>query len=159
MWGQAFQLGSASTDAPRRILTPDPSARDTPSLGEFSTQAAQLLADRRCEDVRLLDVRGLSHVCDLILIGTGTSDRQMRSVAEELTKVGKDSGYLCFNSNRDEASTWIIVDFVDLVVNLFEPRLRDYYSLEELWNDAPVIPWENAPRAAPGSTQIEPGAP
>ena len=94
-----------------------------------------------------MNVRGLSHVCDLILIGTGTSDRQMKSVAEELAKLGKELGYSCFNSNRDEASTWIIVDFVDVVVHLFEPRLREYYALEELWHDAPIIAWENAPRS------------
>ena len=137
-------------------MTPDPSARETPSLETFSIQVAQLLADRRCEDVRLLNVRGLSHVCDQILITTGTSDRQMRSVADELAKLGKELGYSCFNSNRDKASTWIIIDFVDLVVHLFEPRLREYYALEELWHDAPSIPWENAPRSAPGSVEAEP---
>ena len=51
---------------------------------EFAVEAARLLGDRHCTDIRLLDLRGISQVCDFILIGSGTSDRQMRSVADEI---------------------------------------------------------------------------
>ena len=102
----------------------------------FAMEAARLLEDRHCTDVQLLDLRGISQVCDFILIGSGTSDRQMRSVADEIDDLGRDMGTSRFRTNNDPASTWIVVDFVDVVVHLFEPSRRAYYDLEDLWSDA-----------------------
>ena len=106
---------------------------------EFAVEAARLLGDRHCTDIRLLDLRGISQVCDFILIGSGTSDRQMRSVADEIGALAKERGASKFRTNNDPASTWIIVDFIDLVVHLFEPSRRAYYDLEDLWSDAAAV--------------------
>ncbi|MAB82178.1 MAG: ribosome silencing factor [Phycisphaerae bacterium] len=108
------------------------------SLG-FAVEAARLLEDLHCTDVRLLDLRGISQVCDFILVGSGTSDRQMRSVADEVGTLGKSHGAARFRTNNDPASTWIVVDFVDVVVHLFEPSRRAYYDLEDLWSDSEVV--------------------
>ena len=108
---------------------------------DFAINAAQLLHDRHCEDIRLMDVRGLSQVCDYVLIGTGTSDRQMKSVAAELEDLGEELGSKVFRSNRDGGGTWIVVDFVDVVTHLFEPNQRAYYDLETLWADASAVDW------------------
>jgi ribosome-associated protein len=110
----------------------------------FAIEAARLLEDRHCEDVRLMDVRGLSQVCDFVLVGSGTSDRQMKAVAGELEDLGEEHGSKVFRSSRDEGGTWIVVDFVDLVTHLFEPNQRAYYDLETLWGDAAVIDWKRA---------------
>ena len=108
---------------------------------EFAIEAARLIAGRHCEDVRLLDVRGISQVCRYILIGTGTSDRQMKSVAGELEDFGKENDNPVYRSNRDTGATWVVIDYVDLVVHLFEPTQREYYALEELWSDASRVDW------------------
>ncbi len=105
----------------------------------FGMSAAALLEDRHCEDVTLLEVRGLSQVCDFVLIGTGTSDRQMRSVAAELADLGAEAGYPAFRTNTDTGATWVVVDFINVVVHLFEPQRRAYYDLEDLWADARVV--------------------
>ncbi len=118
------------------------STSDQQRLHRFSIEAAQLLADRHCEDVRLLDVTGLSQVCDYVLIGTGTSDRQMKSLAEELADLGQERDNPMFRSSADNALTWIVIDFVDLVAHLFEPNQRAYYDLEGLWSDAPLVEWQ-----------------
>ena len=115
---------------------------DRRKLLDFAIEAARLLADRRCEDVLLLDVTGLSQVCDFVLIGSGTSDRQMKSVAKELEDFGKDHDNPVFRSNRDNALTWVVVDFVDLVAHIFEPDQRAYYDLESLWSDAESVDWQ-----------------
>ncbi len=107
----------------------------------FAVEAARLAEDRHCTDVRVLDVRGLSQVCDYVIVASGTSDRQARSVASELEDLGKDHGMERFRSSRDEASTWTVVDFVTVVAHLFEPSRRAYYDLESLWHDAPVVPF------------------
>jgi len=100
------------------------------------------MADRHCEDVRLLDVRGLSQVCDYVLVGSGTSDRQMKSLGEELDDFGREHGQPMFRADADAAVTWIVVDFIGLVAHLFEPGRRAYYDLEGLWSDARLVPWE-----------------
>jgi ribosome-associated protein len=102
----------------------------------FAVESARLLEDLHCTDVQLLDLRGISQVCDFILIGSGTSDRQMRSAADAINALAKESGAKRFRINNDQASTWIVVDFVDVVVHLFEPSRRSYYDLEDLWSDA-----------------------
>ena len=118
---------------------------ETGELREFAIEAARLIADRHCEDVRLLDVRGLSQVCDYVLIGTGTSDRQMKSLADELADFGGEHDQPIFRTDRDTNTTWVVVDFVGLVTHLFEPELRTHYDLEGLWSDAEPIRWQRKP--------------
>ena len=124
------ELGSSSVEQ---------TGKPSDSSLDFAVEAARLLEDRHCTDIRLLDLRGISQVCDFILIGSGTSDRQMRSVADEVSTLGKERGESRFRTNNDPASTWIIVDFIDLVVHLFEPSRRTYYDLEDLWSDAAPV--------------------
>jgi len=107
-----------------------------PVSAEFAVEAGRLLSERHCEDVVLLDVTGLSQVCDFVLIATGTSDRQMKSVASEIASVGKEIDFPAFRKNIDTGATWIVVDFISVVVHLFEPERRAYYDLEDLWADA-----------------------
>jgi ribosome-associated protein len=102
----------------------------------FAVKAAKLMIARHCDDVLLLDVTGLSQVCDYVLIGTGTSDRQMKSVSSELDDIGSEVGYPAFRTSIDTGVTWIVVDFITVVIHLFEPQRRAYYDLEDLWADA-----------------------
>ncbi len=121
------------------------SKRPKTDVREFAIEAARLVKDLKCEDVRLMDVRGLSHVCDYVLIATGTSEKQMKSVADDLTELGREMQHPVFRSNRDTGATWIVTDFVELVAHLFEPTHRAYYELEKLWSDAPDVAWERSP--------------
>ena len=105
----------------------------------FAVEAGRLLRDRHCEDVLLLDVSGLSQVCDYVLIATGTSDRQMKSVSDEVADLGEEMKFPAFRKNIDTGATWIVVDFITVVLHLFEPQRRAYYDLEDLWSDAKHI--------------------
>lgn len=120
----------------------------------FAVEAARLLHDRKCEDVILYDVRGRSQVCDYVLLASGTSDRQMRSIAQELDELGKTMSHPAFRTSVDDAGTWIVVDCVDVVIHLFEPEQRLYYDLESLWTGSPRVTWRRtepvAPRAGRG---------
>lgn len=108
----------------------------------FAISAAQLVRDDKCTDVVLLDVRNLSQVTDYIVIGTGTSDRQMQSVLDHVEDLGKTMGYPAWKTDTDQRSTWLLLDCVDVVVHLFEPNTRAHYDLEMLWGDAPRMEWE-----------------
>ena len=109
---------------------------------EFAVEAARSLRDDKCDDVTLLDVRGLSHISDYVLIASGTSERQMKTAAQSVEDLGKDRGTPHYKSTRDTGTTWIVVDFVETVVHLFEPDHRLYYDLESLWQEGRQIDWE-----------------
>lgn len=107
-----------------------------------------MLADDKCSDVVVLDVRGLSSITDFVVIGSGTSDRQMRSALQHTEDLGATIGHASFRSNADDRATWLLVDFVDVVVHVFEPNTRAHYDLEMLWGDAKRIRWERRAKAA-----------
>ena len=106
----------------------------------------------KCSDVRVLDVAGLSQVSDYLVVASGTSDRQMKSVAQSLEDLGKEHGEPIFRSNRDIATTWVVADFVDVVCHLFEPEQRLYYDIEALWRNGARVEWRREDDAKSGST-------
>ena len=126
---------------PMPTPTPTPTAASDETLA-FAIEAARLVRDDKCEDVTLLDVRELSQVTDYIIVASGSSDRQMHSVLRHVEELGKGRNMPSFRSNADDRSTWLLIDFVDVVVHLFEPNTRAHYDLEMLWGDAPRIQWE-----------------
>ena len=111
-------------------------------IRRFAEEAARLLKDDKCEDVVLLDVRGVSPMTDFILIGTGTSDRQMRSAMNHLEELAAEQGVPPYRRGTDEDAIWLVCDFIDLVVHLFEPNARAHYDIESLWHDARPVAWE-----------------
>lgn len=122
---------------------PPPLPESVPvSAEQFACRVARLMSDNRCEDVALLDLRGRSQVTDFTVIGTGTSDRQMRSVADDMKILARADGHSVYRSHGAGNDQWVVVDFVDVVSHLFERTQRLYYDIESLWGDAPRIDWE-----------------
>lgn len=109
---------------------------------KFVVEVARTLSDYQCTDVIVMDIRGLSTVTDFVVVGSGSSDRQMRSVLEHVEKLGAKLGFKAFRTNSDDRASWLLADFVDAIVHLFEPNTRAHYDLEMLWGDAPRIEWE-----------------
>jgi ribosome-associated protein len=103
---------------------------------KFALAAAKLAAERHCTDIVVLDLRGISPATDYFMIATGTSDRQMRTVADEISDVAKKQGQQRFGRAGYEQARWILLDFVDVVIHIFDAEYRDYYDLELLWGDA-----------------------
>jgi ribosome-associated protein len=137
--GQVGGETAASLARPARPKPEHGAADET--IRTFALEAARTCHDLHCEEVLVLDVRGLSQITDYILIASGTSDRQIRSVAHDLEKLGAEHGLKRFGSERDERTLWVVVDFVDVVVHLFEPATRGHYDLEMLWGDAVQVKW------------------
>ena len=102
----------------------------------FALAAAKVAADRRCTDIVVLDLRGKSPATDYFVIATGTSDRQMRTVADEICEAAKKQGLQRFGRAGYEQARWILLDFVDVVIHIFDKQYREYYDLELLWGDA-----------------------
>jgi len=106
---------------------------------QFAQVAAKLADDRHCTDIAVLDLQGASPATDYFVIATGTSDRQMRTVADEISEAGRERGFKRFGRAGYDQGRWILLDFVDVVVHLFDSEYRDYYDLELLWGDAERI--------------------
>lgn len=111
----------------------------------FAVAAARSIRDDKCEDIIVLDVRGLSQVTDYVIIGSGTSQRQMGSALQHVEDLARETGFGRLQSSFDDRSLWLLADLVDVVVHLFEPNTRAYYDLEMLWGDAPRVEWNDKP--------------
>lgn len=132
---------------PGATTSDQPAAFNREGARAFARSIARSLLDDRCEDVVILDVADHTTVTACIVIASGTSDRQMRASLDHLDEVAKEHGTKVSRVSKDDNTTWLLADFVDVVVHLFEPNARAFYDLETMWLDAPRIdPPEPSPR-------------
>ncbi len=108
----------------------------------FAIAAARAAAEHNSDDIVVLDLRGKSPATDFFVIATGTSGRQMRTVADEICQEARNLGQQRFGRAGYEQGRWILLDFVDVVVHIFDREYRQYYDLELLWGDAEKLQWE-----------------
>ncbi|MCK5114625.1 MAG: ribosome silencing factor [Phycisphaerae bacterium] len=109
---------------------------------ELGLEIIELIRDRNCENIRMLDIGETSPITDFFIIATGTSDRQLRSLSDEIERLGKKIGQKVYKVAGRDGGDWIVMDFVDVVVHLFNEELRAYYDLELIWGESPVVEWE-----------------
>lgn len=138
----ASQSGESQPVAPPVSLRGETREQRQQAAIDFAIAAARMMRDDKCEEVLVLDVRGLSPIADVIVIGSGTSERQMRSVLDHIEELGQSSNHPPVRTSADERAAWLLGDFGDVVMHLFEPATRAHYDLETLWGDAPRIAWE-----------------
>ena len=116
--------------------TTDPSA----SSDSLARRAAAICMEYKANDVALLDLRGVSDMTDFFIVGSGTSDTHVRSVGEHVIEEMKKLGARAHHVEGLSQGRWVLLDFVDFVVHLFHPTLREFYQLERLWSDARIVP-------------------
>jgi len=110
----------------------------------FALAAARVASERHCSDIVVLDLKGKSPATDYFVIATGTSDRQMRAVTDEICEAARDMGQQRFGRAGYEQARWILLDFIDVVIHIFDREYRDYYDLELLWGDARRLKWDKS---------------
>jgi ribosome-associated protein len=91
-------------------------------------------------------VQELIVITDYFVIASGTSDRQVRTIADEVERVLAERGSKAVRREGRSDGRWVLLDFVDLVVHIFVTEERQYYELERLWSDAPRLRWEQRGR-------------
>jgi ribosome-associated protein len=87
-------------------------------------------------------MRNLSPVTDYFVLVTGTSARQMRTVCDELVELGESQNYTPMSTAGTDGESWMLVDFVDVIVHVFNQESRSFYDLEGLWGDAARVEWQ-----------------
>jgi ribosome-associated protein len=125
---------------------PQPDSASSIEMDEvlrFAVDAARIADDNRTEEITVLDLRGISSLADYFVLGTGTSDRQMHAVLYHLKQYAKTVERAPFRVADSQSSRWILADYVDVVVHLFDAEHREYYDLDGLWGDAPRIAWRD----------------
>ncbi|MGH2692021.1 MAG: ribosome silencing factor [Actinomycetota bacterium] len=111
---------------------------------ELVVAAARAAASKQARDVVVLDVRQLIVITDYFLIASGTSDRQVRTIAEEIESSVRAKGLRPVRREGEREGHWALLDFVDFVAHVFLDSDREFYDLERLWSDAPTVEWEEA---------------
>ncbi|OLC08231.1 MAG: ribosome silencing factor [Gemmatimonadetes bacterium 13_1_40CM_70_11] len=99
----------------------------------------EALADRKAIDPLVLDLRGLTAATDFFIIVSGMSDTHVRGMAEHLVTALAPQGVRPHHVEGLAQGRWVLLDYVDFVVHVFHPELREFYQLERLWADAPVV--------------------
>ena len=121
---------------------PTATLRTTPSALERACLAAQVALDHKGKDILVLDMRGITPLYDFFVIASGNSRRQIHTMAEEIDRHLADVGDKRLSIAGYEASKWVVQDYGDVSVHLFDPSTREYYGLEDLWTDAQRIDWQ-----------------
>ena len=110
---------------------------DTLELARYIVEA---IADKKGENVLLLDIRDISILADYFVIGSATSTRQTRAIVGWIKQeVKQNFNVIPMHVEGEPESGWVLMDYGDIVVHLFTPEMRDYYDLEGLWRDGRVI--------------------
>jgi ribosome-associated protein len=126
-------------------VTTVPAPHSAPTLSSAlhrACVAARTAADNKGRDILVLDMRSCTPLFDYFIISTGTSRRQIHTLAEETDAALRAEGDTRHGIEGYEASKWIVQDYGDIMVHVFDPDTRDYYKLEELWADAKKVDWE-----------------
>ena len=110
---------------------------------ERALVAARVADDNRGHDIVILDMRRLTPIFDFFVIASGTSRRQLHAISEEIDHALEEGlGEHRMGIEGYGESRWILLDYGDLVIHLFEPETREYYDLEHLWAQAERVPFE-----------------
>lgn len=92
------------------------------------------LDDLKAQDVHVLDVRGMTSITDLMVIASGTSDRHIKALADNVVEAAKKHGLQPLGVEGETSREWVLVDLGDVIVHVMHPQTRAFYNLEKLWS-------------------------
>jgi len=106
---------------------------------ELAHRIAELALDKRATDVLILDIRELTTISDYFIICTADSDVQGRAINDHIVEQLRGESIRPWHVEGSNPFNWILIDFVDVVVHIFQAEARKFYGLERLWGDAKFI--------------------
>ena len=106
---------------------------------EMARVAYQALDEKKGEDIRVIDISGISVIGDYFVITHGTSDSQVRALVENVEEKMHKAGYAAKETEGHRSGAWVLIDFGDVIVHIFDRENRQFYNLERIWNDGKRI--------------------
>ncbi len=106
---------------------------------ELAVEIGELLADKKGQDIVVLDLRGLSGLADFFVIASGGTSRHAKALAENVEEELEKRDIFVHHKEGHREGDWVLLDYVDIVVHVFSAQKRSYYDLEGAWANAPVI--------------------
>ena len=106
---------------------------------EMARIAYQALDEKKGEDIRVIDISGISVIGDYFVITNGTSDSQVRALVENVEEKMHKAGYAAKETEGHRSGAWVLIDFGDVIVHIFDRENRQFYNLERIWNDGKRI--------------------
>ena len=109
------------------------------SIKDIALLAADAADDKKAEDREVLNVQGLTVIADYFVICSGNSDQQVRAIARAVDEKLSEKGIEPKRMAGMDDARWVLIDYADVIVHVFQKREREYYDLERLWSDAEKI--------------------
>ncbi|MDX9715541.1 MAG: ribosome silencing factor [Dissulfurispiraceae bacterium] len=106
-------------------------------------KAAAAASDKKAKDITILKLRDVSVICDYFVICSGGSTTQVNAISEHVEKVLREKGCSPIGFEGKSNAHWVLIDYGDVIVHVFEEDTRQYYELERLWLDAPRIDFKD----------------
>jgi ribosome-associated protein len=103
---------------------------------------AKLAWDKKGQDIVIMDLRKLTNVTDFFVLVSGESELHIKALFEHIENELKKNQVKAWHKEGIQKLSWVLLDYIDIVVHIFKPESRDYYSLEKLWADAKITKFE-----------------
>lgn len=112
---------------------------------QLARQCAKAADETKAENIRIWDMRGVSHLTDFMVVCSGTSMPQLRAILRDVAdKLEQEHGVKPTHTEGKADTRWVVLDFIDVIVHVMDQELREFYGLEELWKDAKEVHWQTA---------------
>lgn len=138
--GAGRRPGLPRRDGPSPLASPT-SAPDEGAAAALALarRAVELAADKKASDIVLLDVGGLTTLADYFVICSGASERQLGAIADGITEGLRGEGIRPIGREGSSSAHWVLLDYGAVIVHVMAPQEREFYQLERLWADAPLL--------------------
>lgn len=109
---------------------------------EIALYCARIADSKKGESICVLDVQEISNITSYLVLCSGRIDKHVRAIADEIQQKLKDHLIHCYHRDGDSDFRWVVLDYLDVIIHVFDPQMRDFYKLESLWGDAEELNWK-----------------